>query len=162
MVGVGAGAGGVGDCVAEKIGRQISLLCNDPEKLVVRAHDEVLHELPFLRRNRSRSVQHVFEFAALKNYGCEADLVKQLLVIQGLNDYADAPGDRRFISHQKFAAAGDIISARSSQRIHVDDNWFPGARLDNRAVDLIGSRDFSAGRIDLQHDGFNTMSSRAC
>src|SRR6266481_4971168 len=101
----------IGDRVAEKIGRQVSLLCDDAEKFIVRAHDEVLHELPFLRRDRSRSVQHVFEFAALKNYGCKADFVKQLLVIQGLNDYADAPGDRRFIGHQEFAATGNVISA---------------------------------------------------
>src|SRR6266550_4491612 len=147
----------ISDRVAEKIGRQVSLLCDDAEKFVVRIHNEVLYELPFLRRDRSRSVQHVFEFAALKNYGCEADFVKQLLVIQGLNDYADAPGDCRFISHQKFAATGNIISARGRQRIHVDDNWFLRARLDNGAVDLIGSRDFSAGRVDLQHNGLYAM-----
>ena len=105
----------VGDGVAQKLSRQISLLCDNSEKLVVRAHNEVLHELPLFRRNRSRSVEHVFEFAALKNYGCEPDFVKQLLVIQSLNDYADAPGYRGFISHQKFAAAGDIISARGRQ-----------------------------------------------
>src|SRR5262245_32358073 len=41
----------IGDSIAQKISRQISLLRHDAEKLVVRAHDEILHKLAFFRRD---------------------------------------------------------------------------------------------------------------
>jgi len=74
----------VGDRVAEKIGRQISFLCNDAEKFVVRIH------MKFCTSSRSSGVMGRAPFSMslnlplLKTTECEADFVKQLLVIQGL------------------------------------------------------------------------------
>src|SRR5262249_53038381 len=58
----------IGDSIAQMLSRQISLFRDDTEKFVVGAHNEILHELPFFRRDRSRSVEHVFKFSALKDH----------------------------------------------------------------------------------------------
>src|ERR1700746_871437 len=76
----------IGDRVAQQIGRKISLLRDDAEKLVVGFHDETLDQFAFLRGDRSRTIEHVLEFAALKNDGSQSDFVEQLFVIQRLDD----------------------------------------------------------------------------
>src|SRR5439155_3170535 len=86
----------VRDGIAQEIGRKISFLRDDAEKLVVSFHNETLHKLAFLRRDRSRPVKHVLKLAAFKNDGSQSNLVEQLLVVQRLNDHADATGDLRF------------------------------------------------------------------
>src|SRR6202040_611519 len=89
----------VGDGVAEQIGGKISLFGHDAEKFVVSFHNETLHQLALLRRHRSRAVEHVLELSAFENDGSEADFVKQLLVVQSLDDDADAAGDGGVVRH---------------------------------------------------------------
>src|SRR5436190_20134290 len=89
----------IGNRITQLIGWEVPLLRNDAEKLVVSFHDEVLHKVAFFRRDWSGAIEHVFKFAALKYNGRKAYLVEQLLIIQRLNDDADAAGDGCFVCH---------------------------------------------------------------
>src|SRR5207245_1558946 len=111
----------VGHRVSQEISRKISLLRNDAEKLVVSFHYETLHELAFLGRNRACPIKHVLKLAAFKNDGSESHFVQQLLVVEGLNNDGDAAVDRRFVRHQEFAAAGNVIAALSCNGSHVTE-----------------------------------------
>ena len=66
----------IGDRVAQLIGREISLFCNDAEKLVVGFHDETLDKLTLLRGDRPRAIEHVLKLATLENDGSESDFVE--------------------------------------------------------------------------------------
>src|SRR6266699_797337 len=92
--------------------------------------NETLDKLTLLRGNRPCAIEHILKLAAFENDGSESDFVEQLLVIQRLDDDADAASDRCFACHQKFASAGDIIAARSRERIHINHDRFSGAGLD--------------------------------
>jgi hypothetical protein len=89
----------VSDRIAQEVCGKISFLCNDAKKFVVSIHDKALHELVFFRSDRPRAVEHVLEFSAFENHGSESDLVKQLLVIQRLNNDADTAGDGGIACH---------------------------------------------------------------
>ena len=142
----------VRDRVPQHIRRHIAFLRHDPEKLIVSLHDETLDVIAFLRRDRPRAVEHVLELAAFEDHRGEPDFIEELLVVQRLNDDTDAAGDRRFVRHQIFSAAGDVVAARGRERIHVNHHRFLRPRFHHPVVDDIRGGDLAAGRIDLEHD----------
>src|SRR5581483_8647303 len=134
----------VGHGIAKEIRRQISFPGHHPEEFIVGFHHKILDELAFLRRDWPGAVEHVFKLAAFEYHRSESDFVEQLLVIERLNNHADAAGDRGVAGHEKFPAARDIITARGGQRLHVNDDRFAGTRLEQSAVDGVGGGYFSA------------------
>src|SRR5207245_2275974 len=81
----------VRDRVAQIVRRQIALLRHHSQKLIINLHDEALHVIALLRRHWARAIQHVFELSAFEYDRGEADFIEQLLVVQRLNNNADAP-----------------------------------------------------------------------
>src|SRR4029077_437831 len=140
------------DGIAQPSGRQIALFGHNAKKFIVRFHDKILHKFALLRRHRAGAVEQVLKLSTFENDGGEPHLVEKLFVIEGLNDHTNAASDRRLVSHEIFAAAGDIVSTRGGERIHVYHHWFSRPRFDHGVVNHIRGRYFPAGRIDFQNN----------
>ncbi len=76
-----------------------ALFGDDAKKLVVGLHNETLDQFAFFRRHRPCAVEDVLKLTAFKNDRSEPDFIEQLLVIEGLDDDADAAGDGGLVRH---------------------------------------------------------------
>ena len=72
-----------------------------------------------------------------------------------MNDDTDAAGDRRFVRHQIFSAAGDVVAAGGGERIHVNHHRFLRPRFHHPIVNDIRGGDFAARGINAYDHAFD-------
>ena len=126
-------------------------------ELGVHVIDEGLEVGFFLWGEVAGGVSGVFELSGVDDDGFELGPAEEVAVVGPLHDDADGADDGGLVGVDLVAAGGDVISAGCADGLDGGDDFLVlfGADADDFVEDFLGGGGSSAGRVDVEDDGFD-------
>ncbi len=133
--------------------RKITFGDHDGGKSFKGLGNHALDQFLFLLGGGSGWIEKVFEGATFEGEGGETEDFGKSLVVEGLHDDADAPGDAKFMCDNMGGTHGGVVTPRCTDGIEIDDDGLVSANESEFMIEVITGGDFASRAVDMQKNG---------